>query len=76
MKFKTANVFEDFNKDNDLYDFSNYPKDSKFNDHSNMNKMGKMKDESKGKIIIEFVGLNPNIYSLIYVDSKENKRGK
>ena len=35
-----------------------------------------MKDDSKGKIIIEFVGLKSKIYSLIDVDGKENKKRK
>ena len=41
-----------------------------------MNKIGKIKDDSEGKIIVEFVGLKSEIYSLINVDSKENKKGK
>ena len=35
-----------------------------------------MKDEFKGKMISEFVGLKTKMYSLIYVDSKENKKAK
>ena len=65
-----------FNKDKDLFDFSNYPKDSKFHDPFNMNEIGKMKDESKGKINIEIVGLKSKMYSLIDVDGQENKREK
>ena len=35
-----------------------------------------MKDEFKGKMISEFVGLKTKIYSLIDLDSKENKKAK
>ena len=39
-EIKTENIFEDFYKDKDLYDFSNYPEDSKFYDPSNRNEIG------------------------------------
>ena len=35
-----------------------------------------MKNEFKGKIISEFVGLKPKMYSLINVDGKQNKKSK
>ena len=76
MKIKQEDIYEDFYKDKDLYDFNNYPEDSKFYDPSDRNKIGKIKDESKGKIIIEFVGLKSKMYSLIDVDGKENKKEK
>ena len=41
-----------------------------------MKENGKMKDESGGKIIIDLVWLKSKMYSLIYVDGKENKKGK
>ena len=69
-------VYKDFYKDKDLFDFSNYPKDSKFYDPSNIKEIGKMKDESEGKTNDEFVGLNSKIYSIKDVDGKENKTGK
>ena len=75
-EIKAEDIFGIFDKDKDLFDFSNYPKDSKFYDLSNMNEIGKMKDESKGKINIEFIGLKSKMYYLIDVDGKENKRGK
>ena len=34
-----------------------------------------MKDESKGKIVIEFVGLKSKMCSLKHVDGKGNKKG-
>ena len=50
-----------FNKDKDVFYFSNYPKDSVFYDLTNMNKIGEIKDESEEKIGIEFVGLKSKI---------------
>ena len=75
-EIKAEDIFLDIYKDKDLYDFNNYRKDSKFYDSSNRNEIGKMKDESKGKTIIEFVGLMSKMYSLVGVDGKENKKGK
>ena len=72
---KTNDVYEDFYKDNDLFDFSDYPKDSKFFDLVNKKHIGKMKDKFKRKIS-EFVGLKSKMYSLIDVDNEEEKKAK
>ena len=40
---KSENVYEEFFKWNDLFDFSNYSKDSKFFDEDNKKVIGKMK---------------------------------
>ena len=74
-EIKTNDVYEDFYKDNDLFDFSDYPKDSKFFDLVNKKDIGKMKDKFKRKIS-EFVGLKSKMYSLIDVDNEENKKAK
>ena len=54
---KTENIYGNFYKDKDLFDFSNHPKDSKFFYHSDMKQIAKIKNDSEGEIIIEFVGL-------------------
>ena len=59
-----------------MFDFSDYPRDSKFFDPANKNVIGKMKGEFKGKIISEFVGLKPKMYSLVDVDVEESKIAK
>ena len=41
---KSENVFEEFFKWKELFDFSNYSKDSSFFDETNKNVIGKMKD--------------------------------
>ena len=57
-EIKSENVYEEFFKWKDLFDFSNYSKDSKFFDETNKKVIGKMKDESERKITDEFVGLS------------------
>ena len=73
---ETNDVYEDFYKDKDLFDFSDYPQDSRFFDPVNKKVIGYMKDDIKGKIISEFVGLKSKMYSLIDVDNEENKKAK
>ena len=63
-EIKSKDVYEEFFKWKDLFDFSNYSKDSKFFNETNKKVIGKMKDEFGGGIIIEFVGLKSNIYSI------------
>ena len=73
-EIKTKDLYEDFFKDKDLFDFSCYPLDSKFFDPTNKKIIGKMKDEFKGEIISEFVGLRSKMCSLIGVNDKEVKK--
>ena len=44
-EIKSENIYEEFFKWKDLFDFSNYSKDSKFYDDANKKVIGKMKDE-------------------------------
>ena len=73
---KLEDVYEEFFKQKDLFDFGNYPKDSKFFVQSNKKVIGKMKDVSEGKIIDEFVGLKSKIYSMKNIDGKESNTEK
>ena len=75
-EIKSENVYEEFFKWKDLFDFSNYSKDSKFFDETNKKVIGKMKDESEGKIIDEFVGLKSKMYSMKNIDGKESNTAK
>ena len=56
-EIKSENVYEEFYKWKDLFDFSNYSKDSKFFDESNKKVIGKMKDEYGRVIIDDFIEL-------------------
>ena len=63
-EIKSENVYEEFYKWKDLFDFSNYSKDSRFYNESNKKVIGKMKDEYSGVIIDEFIGLKSKVYSI------------
>ena len=69
-------IYEIFYKDKKFFDFCNHPKDSMLYHVTNMNRIGNMKDESKGKMNIEFIGLNSKMYSLTDVDVKKRKKKK
>ena len=75
-EIKSENVYEEFFKWKDLFDFSYYPKDWKLIDSTNKKVIGKMKDKFGGVIIDEFVGLKPNIYSIKKIDGKETNTAK
>ena len=63
-EIKSENVYEEFFRWKDLFDFSNYPKDSKFFNETNKKIIGKMKDELGEAIEEEFVRLKSKMYSM------------
>ena len=63
-EIKSENIYKEFFKWKDLFDFSNCSKDSKFFDDTNKKVIGKMKDEYGGNIIDEFIGLKSRMYSI------------
>ena len=69
-----CNIYDICFKDKHLFDFSGYPEDSVY--YCDFSKKGKMKDELNGVKIVEFVGLESKIYSLISSDSKEINKAK
>ena len=75
-EIKSENVYEEFFKWKDLFDFSNFPKDSKFFDDTNKKVIGKMKDEFGGVIVEEFVGLKSKMHSMKKIDVKEYNTAK
>ena len=64
LHIETEDVYDDFNKMDDLFDFSSYPSDHKSYSKKNKKVLGKFKDEVDGKIIEEFIGLKPKMYSI------------
>ena len=65
---KSENVYKEFFKWKDLFDFSNYSKDLEFFDDTNKKVIGKMKDEYGGDIIDQFIRLTSKMYSIKKID--------
>ena len=63
-EIKSENVYEEFFKWKDLFDFSNYSKDLDFFGDTNKKVIVKMKDEYGGVIIDQFIGLKSKMYSI------------
>ena len=75
-EIKSENVYEEFFKWKNLFDFSNYSKDSEFFDSTNKKVVGKMKNEFDGVIIDELIGLKSKMYSIKKIDGKETNTAK
>ena len=75
-EIKSDNVYKEFYKWKDLFDFSNYSKDSTFYDDTNKKVIGKMKDEYGGAIIDEFIGLKSKMYSIKKINDSESSTTK
>ena len=56
-EIETENVYDNFSKNKEMFDFSNYFPKSKYYDDWNALVVGKIKDEMGGVAIEEFVGL-------------------
>ena len=50
-EIKTEDVYEDFSKDKEMFDFSNYSHDSKYCNDSNKLVVGKMKDQTRVNLL-------------------------
>ena len=75
-EIKTANVYEDFSNDKEMFNFSNYSSKSKYYDTSNRFVVGKMKDKTAGVAIEEFVRLKWKMYSYLVNDNSNHKKQK
>ena len=60
-EIKTEDIYEDFSKDKEMFDFSNDSTNPKHYDDSNKLEVGKMKDGTHGVAIKEIVGLKPKM---------------
>ena len=75
-EIKSKNVYEEFFKRKDFFDFSNYSKDWKFFDSTYKKVIGIMKDEFSGVIIDKFIGLKPKMYLIKKNDGSELNTAK
>ena len=55
------NIYDDFSKNKEMFDFSNYSAKLKYYNGSNALVIGKRKDEMGGVTIDEFFGLNSKV---------------
>ena len=75
-EIKSENVYEEFLKWKDLFDFSSYSKDLIFYDDTNKKVIGKMKDEYGRNIIDEFIGLKSKMYLIQKIDGSESSTAR
>ena len=75
-EIKSENIYEEFCKWKDLFDFSNYSKDSIFYDDTNKKAIGKMNNEYGGNIIDKFIGLKSKMYSIRKINGSESSTAK
>jgi hypothetical protein len=74
--FKGFDIFDFMKNNKDHFDLSDYPKDHPLYCTDNKKVIGKFKNETSEKIITEFVGLRPKLYSFKTDDGHEKKTCK
>ena len=75
-EIKSENIYKEFSKWKDLFDFSNYSKDSTFYDDTNKKVIGKMKVEYGSAIIDQLIGLKLKMYSIKKINGGESSATK
>ena len=75
-EIKTEDVYEDFSKDIEMFDFSNYSTKSKYYYNFSELAVGEIKDETTGVAIEEFVGLKPKMYLYLMTDNRQHQKQK
>ena len=71
---QTDDLYKDMSLNADLYDTSNYSPGHPLFSTANKKIIGKYKDELGGKVMTEFIGIRPKMYS--YVGEESGKRAK
>ena len=66
-EIETPDIYADMAENTSAYDFSEYPVDHALYSLTNKKVIGKFKDELHGQILLEFCGLRPKCYSLLYL---------
>ena len=75
-EIKSENIYKEFYKWKDLFDFKNYSKDSTSYDDTNKKVIGKMKVGSGSAIIDQLIGLKSKMYSLKKINGNESSATK
>jgi len=76
-EIKTHDLYQDFEKIKDIFDFSDYPSNHFLQCNDNKKIPGKFKDESNGLIITDFIGLRAKMYSYkIYQSNDKHNKAK
>jgi len=65
-KIETDDWYRDMHYHMDLFDTTNFPMDSSLFSMKNCKVLGKMKDESGRKVMDQFVGFRPKLYSFTW----------
>ena len=76
LEIQTEDVYKDMSVSAGFYDTSDYPKDHPQYSEENKKVVGKMKDECAGRLIAEYVGLRPKMYSILEADGGNIKKAK
>ena len=74
VKVDTEDIYADMSLNADLYDTSNYAPGHPLYSDENKKIIGKFKDELGGKVMTEFIGIRPKMFS--YVGEESGKRAK
>ena len=75
VKVDTEDIYADMSLNADLYDTSNYSPGHPLFSNTNKKIIGKFKDELGGKVMTEFIGLRPKMYSYAGEDSGKRAKG-
>ena len=75
-EIKTEDVYKDFRKNKEMFDFSNYWTKSKYYDNSKELFVHEMEDETAGVAIEEFIKLKSKMYSYLVDENSEHKKAK
>ena len=75
-KIKTEDIYEEFNSNKEMFDFSNYSTKSKCYDNWNKLIIGKMKIETGDVTNEEFLGLRKSKMYSFLVDNTKHKKSK
>ena len=73
-EIKMEELYEDFSKDKEMFDFSNFSAYSKLHDDWSNLVVGKVKDKIGGVAIKEFVELKPKMYFFLVDGSSGYKK--